>query len=149
MEKVIHKSKGLCTIWSEFTDYFVLVDANGKKFQAQAHDFTRAIDIEAAEVKTDLPPYLAFLESSFKADVKRYPIDINDLSIITDDVVKALGLDEEVARVIVTSRPDKGYTDFQHLTTVLAINNVSLDHRTIEHFKSMSLVIFGGVEEMY
>jgi hypothetical protein len=148
MEKVIHKTKGLCVIWSEFTDYFVLVDSNGKKFQAQAHDFTRAIDTTATEV-TELPPYLSFLESTFKADVKRSPIDINDLSIITDDVVKALGIDEEVARVIVTKRPDKGYTDFPHLTTILSINNVSLDHRTIEHFKSMSLVIFGGVEEMY
>ena len=50
MEKVIHKTKGLCTIWSEFYDYYVLVDSNGKKFQAQAHEFTRPIDVNATEV---------------------------------------------------------------------------------------------------
>ena len=145
MEKVIHKTKGLCTIWSEFHDHYVLVDSNGRKFQAQAHDFAKAIDVTATEVAPDL----SFLESCFKADVNRHAIDINDLSIITNDVVEALGIDEEVARVIVTNRPDKGYTDFPHLTTVLSINGVSLDHKTIEHFKSLSLVVFGGVEELY
>ena len=145
MEKVIHKTKGLCTIWSEFLDYYVLIDSNGKKFQAQAHEFTRPIDVTSTEVLPDL----SFLESCFKADVQRYPIDINDLSIMTNDVVKALGVEEEVARVIVMNRPDRGYMDFPHLTTVLSINGITLDHRTIEHFRSLSLVVFGGVEEMY
>ena len=145
MEKVIHKTKGLCTIWSEFYDYFVLVDSNGKKFQAQAHEFTKPIDVNATEV----PPELSFLESCFKADVTRYAIDINDLSIITEDVVKALGLEEEVARVIVMNRPNQGYLDFPHLTTVLSVNGITLDHKTIEHFKSKCLIVFGGVEELY
>ena len=145
MEKVIHKTRGLCTIWSEFYDYYVLVDSNGKKFQAQAHEFTRPIDVNATEV----PPELSFLESCFKADVQRYPIDINDLSIITEDVVKALGIDEEVARVIVINRPNQGYLDYPHLTTILTTNGVHLDHKTLEHFKSLQLVIFGGVEELY
>jgi hypothetical protein len=145
MEKVIHKTKGLCTIWSELSDHYVLVDSNGRKFQALAHEFTRPIDVTATEVAPDL----SFLESCFKADVQRSRIDINDLSIITEDVVKALGIDEKVARVIVMNRPDKGYTDFPHLTTILSINGVSLDLKTIEHFKSLSLVVFGGVEEMY
>lgn len=145
MEKVIHKTKGLCTIWSELNDYFVLVDSNGKKFQAQAHEFTKPIDVTATEVL----PNLSFLEQCFKADVERYPIDINDLSLLTEDVVKALGIDEEVARVIVMNRPDRGYLDFPHLTTILSVNGVSLDYKTIEHFKSKCLIIFGGVEEMY
>jgi len=145
MEKVIHKSKGLCTIWSEFTDYYVLVDCNGKKFQAQSHEFTRPIDVTATEVL----PNLSFLESCFKVDVERTRIDINDLGLLTDDVVKALGLDEQVARVIVMNRPSKGYLDYPHLMDVLTINNVTLDHKTIEHFKSKCLVVFGGVEEMY
>ncbi len=145
MEKVIHKTKGLCTIWSEFTDYYVLMDANGRKFQAQAHDFTRPIDVNSIEVA----PNLSFLEQCFKADIERSRIDINDLSLLTDDVVKALGLDEEVARVIVMNRPDRGYLDYPHLLDVLTVNNVSLDHKTIEHFKSKCLIVFGGVEEMY
>jgi hypothetical protein len=145
MEKVIHKTKGLCTIWSEFTDYYVLMDANGRKFQAQAHDFTRPIDVNSTEVA----PNLSFLEQCFKADIERSRIDINDLSLLTDDVVKALGLDEEVARVIVMNRPDRGYHDYPHLLDVLTVNNVSLDHKTIEHFKSKCLIVFGGVEEMY
>ena len=145
MEKVIHKTKGLCTIWSEFLDYYVLIDANGKKFQSQAHEFTRPIDVNATEVFPDL----SFLESCFKADVQRYAIDINDLSILTEDVVKALGLEEEVARVIVMNRPNQGYLDFPHLTTVLSVNGITLDHKTIEHFKSKCLIVFGGVEELY
>ncbi len=145
MEKVIHKTRGLCTIWSEFNDYYVLIDSNGKKFQSQAHEFTRAIDVEA----TTVPPELSFLESCFKADVERYAIDINDLSLITEDVVKALGINENVARVIVMNRPDRGYLDYPHLLDVLTMHSVSLDHKTIEHFKSKCLIIFGGVEEMY
>ena len=145
MEKVIHKTKGLCTIWSELNDYYVLIDSNGRKFQAQAHDFTRPIDVNSTEV----PANLSLLERCFVTDVPRSKIDINDLSIIADDVVKALGIDEDVARVIVNNRPDRGYHDYPHLTTILSINGVSLDHRTIEHFKSLSLVVFGGVEEMY
>ena len=145
MEKVIHKTKGLCTIWSEFTDYYVLMDCNGKKFQAQAHDFTRPIDASSTEVVADL----SFLEQCFKADIERSPIDINDNSLLTDDVVKALGLDEDIARVIVMNRPFRGYLDYPHLLNVLTVNNVTLDHKTIEHFKSKCLIIFGGVEEMY
>ncbi len=98
---------------------------------------------------TEVSPNLSFLESCFKADVQRYPIDINDLSIITEDVVKALGVDEDVARVIVMNRPNQGYLDYPHLTTILTTNGVHLDHKTLEHFKSLQLVVFGGVEELY
>lgn len=145
MEKVIHKTRGLCTIWTELNDYFVLIDSNGRKFQAQAHEFTRPIDVNSTEVK----PELSFLEQCFKADMERYPIDINGLSLLTEDVVKALGLDEEVARVIVMNRPDRGYLDYPHLLNVLTVNNVTLDYKTVEHFKSKCLIVFGGVEELY
>lgn len=145
MEKVIHKTKGLCTIWSEFNDYYVLIDSNGKKFQSQSHEFTRPIDVNL----TEIPAHLSFLEQCFKADVDRHPIDINDNSLLTDDVVKALGLDEDIARVIVMNRPTRGYLDYPHLLDVLTVNNVTLDHKTIEHFKSKCLIIFGGVEELY
>lgn len=147
MEKVVHKTKGLCTIWSEFTDYLVLIDRNGKHFQAHPKDITRESTIDSTT--NELSPNLSFLESCLAAEKIRVAIDINDLSLIAEDLTNALGIDEDVARVIVMARPDSGYYDYPSLDNTLAANGISLEPKVLEDFKANSLIIFGGVEKLY
>jgi DNA uptake protein ComE-like DNA-binding protein len=143
MEKVKHKNRGECTIWGEFVEYLILVDANGNKFEASKEelrdtDAGGGINVVQADFATIQP-------TQRTSEVQ---IDINDKNLSANALAMAIkGIGRVFAKGIIENRPVTGYKDYPHLEVVLKSNGINITSATLDALKSDGSIVFGDSEK--
>lgn len=144
MEKVNHKTKGLCTIWAELSDYYILVDANGNRFESirseiQINNAGGGVNVVQGD----------FGDSPVTKFTPAKQVNINDRSLTAAQLAVAVrGLGKMIAKAIITNRPIQGYTGYDNLSTILIAAGVEFGQPTLSALKNDGVIIFGDTDKI-
>ena len=138
LERVRHKTRGVCQLWADLGTHLDLIDSRGTHFQAHPLELER-------EGQDSL---ISSLEMCLTASLTLEQVDINDPNLYPDELSRKLNIDEDLARMIIFNRPDVGYLDYPNLIAVMASWGYQLPNEVIQNFKSKSLILFGGTEHL-
>ena len=136
--KVMHRTRGECTVFSIFGSIYELIDSSGSRFQA--------VETELAQSFVDIgTPVFTETTTHNPSQPFQIQVNINNPELTARELAdRVRGIGNVIAKGIIAYRPPEGYRNFDHLQSVLETNNVRFNQATIDAIKEDNSLVFGN-----